>query len=343
MPIPLIPVIAIAASSLAAATGLYKGGKGIHKNIKAEKINKEAAELIECAQSKAEQAANRSEERLNALGKVKLNVLDRSMHRFISTFDQIHSIELTHSVGIDELGKYRIDKQVTPELRKMTELAAETLSGVIGGAGAGALTAFGAYSATMTFASASTGTAIATLSGIAAQNATLAFLGGGAIAAGGGGMALGTLVLGGLVAGPALAVSGIVVDASALKNLEKALSNMAEAQVVVEDLKVVEVQCEGIAKRANMFNRLLCRLDAVFVELISRLEDIVAARGTDYSRYSRAEQNVVAMAMSAAGAVKKILDTPILSSDGGLTEESEKTHAEVTQYLGELKKAAAEV
>ena len=45
------------------------------------------------------------------------------------------------------------------------------------------------------FATASTGSAIAGLSGAAATNATLAWLGGGAIAAGGGGMAAGAVVL----------------------------------------------------------------------------------------------------------------------------------------------------
>ena len=49
--------------------------------------------------------------------------------------------------------------------------------------------------AVMAFAAASTGTPISTLSGIAAHNAAMAFLGGGSIATGGGGMALGAVVL----------------------------------------------------------------------------------------------------------------------------------------------------
>ena len=36
-------------------------------------------------------------------------------------------------------------------------------------------------------------------------------------------------IIGGLVAGPAIAVLGVIMDASARKNLEKALSNKAEA------------------------------------------------------------------------------------------------------------------
>lgn len=51
------------------------------------------------------------------------------------------------------------------------------------------------------FAHASTGTAISTLHGAAAHNAAMAWLGGGSLASGGGGIAVGTLVLGGISIG----------------------------------------------------------------------------------------------------------------------------------------------
>ena len=338
MPLPLIPIIAIVTSSAAAGGGVYKLVQCFRKNKRAKNINEEAKVIIDRAQKLAVSAANKSEKSLNALGEIKLNILDKSVSRFVNVFEKIHNIELKDSIGLDEVGKYRVDKQSALELRKMSVLAAETLGGLVGGAGAGALTAFGAYGATMTFASASTGTAIATLSGIAAQNATLAFLGGGAIAAGGGGMALGAVVLGGLVAGPAIAVLGVVMDASARKNLEKALSNKAEAQVIAEQLKLVEVLCNGIAKRANMFYTLLGKLDNIFLTLISQLEYIVSVKGTDYAKFGEAEQNRVAMAMSVAGAVKKVLDTPILNKDGGLTDESERTYTEMAKYYESVQK-----
>ena len=72
--------------------------------------------------------------------------------------------------------------------------ALDVLGGVATSAVSGALTAAGIYGLVSTLATASTGTAIATLSGIAAQNATLAWLGGGALAAGGGGVALGVTI-----------------------------------------------------------------------------------------------------------------------------------------------------
>lgn len=62
----------------------------------------------------------------------------------------------------------------------------------------GTLACSTALSLMAAYGTASTGTAIATLSGAAATNATLAAFGGGAVAAGGGGMALGTAAIGGI-------------------------------------------------------------------------------------------------------------------------------------------------
>ncbi|GGM98010.1 hypothetical protein L2745_14670 [Shewanella xiamenensis] len=69
--------------------------------------------------------------------------------------------------------------------------------GLVGGS-----TALGAWGLVSLIGSASTGTAISSLSGVAATNATLAWFGGGSLATGGAGMVGGFWVLGGIVAAP---------------------------------------------------------------------------------------------------------------------------------------------
>ena len=87
---------------------------------------------------------------------------------------------------------------------KELQAAREAAGGAGAGIAAGATVAFMAPTAAMwvatTFGTASTGTAISTLSGVAAENAALAWLGGGALSAGGGGMAAGNALL--AMAGP---------------------------------------------------------------------------------------------------------------------------------------------
>lgn len=73
-----------------------------------------------------------------------------------------------------------------------------------------------------------------------------------------------------------------------------------------------------------MFYAFLARLDARLVPLVFRLEDVLEEEGVDYSRYSDEAKSVVLRAATMAGSVKSILDTPILTEDGALTDESQK-------------------
>ena len=77
----------------------------------------------------------------------------------------------------------------------------DNLKAVASGTAAGATAAAGTASVVAAVGTASTGTAISTLSGAAATKATLAWLGGGSLAAGGGGMALGAALLTGAATG----------------------------------------------------------------------------------------------------------------------------------------------
>lgn len=325
MPLPIL--IGIAAAT--AAVGVGKGVKAVKDNNKADDINYKAKRTISRAKDSLEVSRKDCNTALESLGSVKLSVLDKSISRFISSFEKLKNVQLQESAGLDEMNKFRLDKQSVSELREMSGYASSILGGVAGGTMAGALAGFGAYGATMTFASASTGTAIAALSGAAAKSATLAFLGGGSLAAGGLGVAGGAMVLGGLVAGPALAVMGFVIGAKASANLDNARSNLAEARVVAEELETAAVLCDGIRNRCEMFESLLVRLDSLFIQFISSMEGIIAAKGNGWNAFDSEEKKAIAACASIAGAVKKVLDTPILAEDGKLTEESAVVASEI--------------
>ena len=49
----------------------------------------------------------------------------------------------------------------------------------------------------------------------------------------------------------------------------------------------------------------------------------------------------MAMSMSVAAAIKKVLDTPILTEDGKLTDESKSVHAEMEKYIETIEVAEA--
>ena len=321
MPIPFLFI------GIAAATGALGAGKTAKAAIdssKAKKINSIANEDVRRETEKLEIQRERVSNSFEQLGKIKLNILSTDVTDFINTFEQIKNVDFENSIGLEELKNLHIDKSDFQELKKLGNFAIEVAGGATAGAIGGALTALGAYSAASAFATASTGTAIATLSGAAATNATLAFFGGGSLAAGGLGMAGGMMVLGGLVAGPALMVMGLIVGAKNEEKLDKALENKAQADEAVISLSTASLQCSAIRRRSYMFFELLARLDSYFLPQIWKMKEIIETEGDDYSKYKPESKKAIAMAASTACSIKSVLDTPILAQDGSLTIESEE-------------------
>ena len=218
MPLPLI------IGGIAAVAGVAGVGTGIHGGIKM----KEASDTMKLAQSKQERAIalfnSRNDETtalMDAIGTQELEIL--------STFDDFSDI-IEKIQGRPEFKAYKREGIDLPEYEaeelKKISAGAGVLLGGIGGAAAGTAGGFAAAGATtsavMALGTASTGTAISALSGAAATNATLAALGGGAVAYGGGGMALGTAVLGGATLGVGLLVGGIIFNVTGSKLSDKA-------------------------------------------------------------------------------------------------------------------------
>lgn len=329
MPLPLLFI------GIAAATGLAGAGKTVKAvvdNTNANKINTAANEGVDNARKRLEQQRGAVAQSLEKLGEEKLQILAGTVTSFVSAFEKIKNIDFTSSVGLEELEKLHIDQKDFEELKELGNFAIQVAGGVTAGAAGGALTAIGAYGAAQTFAAASTGTAIASLSGAAATNATLAFFGGGSLAAGGLGMAGGMMVLGGLVAGPALLVMGLITGAKSQEKLDQALINKAQAEEIMEALHVASDQCSVIRRRAYLFYSLLAHLDTYLLPLVWQMEDIIAKEGTDYRTYSPESKKVIMAAASNAGSVKAVLDVPVLTDDGSLTEQS----GEIVDKIGKL-------
>lgn len=325
---------------VAAATGSFGVGSTIKAGVdanKAKNLNQTANEIVQNSTEWLNAQRLACGNSLTQLGKEKVYILNSTIARFLDSFQQIKNVDFKESEGLEELQKFHLDENTFTEMQSLTKFAGFIAEGAIAGTAGGALAGFGAYSAAQALAVASTGTTISSLSGAAATNATLAFFGGGSIAAGGGGIAAGTVILGGLVAGPALMVLGLVTGSVAKKNLNKAHTNMAEAVQTAAQLNEAGLQCETIRRRTYMFYNLLARLDAYFLPFICKMENIVKNEGYDYQKYSKEAQGIISSCVSIAVSVKAVLDTPLLTDDGLLTDESEETIANIEAFLKNMK------
>lgn len=143
---------------------------------------------------------------------------------------------------IDTISFDRIDQTIS---------AADVAMDVTKGVSAGVSTALGAWALVSTLGTASTGTAIGALSGAAATNATLAWFGGGALAAGGGGIAAGTAMIGGIVAIPALVLTGIFSHLKANKQIQEIENKMLELLKAIDGLHDNLLKLELIEQRSQ--------------------------------------------------------------------------------------------
>lgn len=148
----------------------------------------------------------------------------------------------------------------TQALNKVDRFNSGFNSAVNVGAGsvAGGSLAVGSWALVTALGSASTGAAISGLTGVAATNATLAWFGGGALAAGGAGMAGGAAVLGGLFAIPLVYIAAKNSHKKA-KEIEDAIPEIDEATLRIrEQLETFPPILEAVRGKRRE-TALLCR------------------------------------------------------------------------------------
>jgi hypothetical protein len=183
----------------------------------------------------------------------------------------------------------------------------------------GALAGFAATGLVGALVTASTGTAISSLAGAAATNATLAWLGGGSLAAGGLGVAGGAWVLGGLIAGPALAVGGYMLASKAEEALTQAEAYAAKMDAACAKIDKAHEILHGIERNVD-------ELRSVIAELVERFERV---KTDDLSDKNRVHQMIL-----IGKALKELLNLPILNDQGGPDEHLALKISGIKQIIG---------
>lgn len=195
---------------------------------------------------------------------------------------------------------------------------------VIGSAIGEVLAAYGAYTGMGMLASTAGGVAIAELSGVAATNITLAWLGGGELSVGGFGMVGGMAVFGGLVAGPALAILGAMSADEMEEKLEKAKAYHSQVEKAVKKADAIIDQFQAIEKMAKLFTKQIAKFDVL---LFSLSQDAIATmKKHNYNRslYSQEERDQLCVAVSTLMTLSAFLKVPIIDEHQKLQEKAQR-------------------
>lgn len=318
----LLPLFFIGIAVVVGVIGVVKTIKAGIDASSAQEINDNANDLIHHSTKRLKKQRIAFEQSLCQLGEEKQFVQNSSVKEFLDILSKVQNVDSGDLEGMEELKKLHFEDEQSVESYLIPGLARHVAGGTVLGAAGGALVAYVVYKVAQMLAHASTGTAIASLGGAAATNATLAFLGGGSIATGGLGIAGGTTVLGGLVVSPALLVMGILAGSAAKKNLERAYANRAEAIQIAERMDAASLQYETVQKRMDIFSHLSERLDDYLQSLIRKIEDILKTEGSDYRLYNDDSKKTIDSCVSIAVIMKEVLDTSLSTDNRFVTEKS---------------------
>ena len=226
-------------------------------------------------QELALKASEKLNEKIQKLGEYS-SALCMELNKLQKCFDDIRGVPTENVIELNELSEVRLNwleqvDKITDDYKiTAIKVAGKGAAGIGAGVGVATLAPNVAMGIATTYGVASTGTAISSLSGVVAQNAALAWLGGGAVSAGGGGMAAGSYILG--LSNPVgMVISGVsflVMGLTAFKSVkEKNKLETVFTAISMRDtnhfkLAILEIN-ERIEKISEEIKLLLKAIDAV--------------------------------------------------------------------------------
>ncbi len=280
-----IPLLIGGAAIASAVWGAKKHYDAKEDRDKAERVIRHATEEFLEAQEKL--VAEKEALKQSALDLASLRKLvdQRHMKAFSDQASQLVNLDYE---------MIRIDARLPasalptlPEIEADLKVWADLPTSGVQGLALGLMGAAGAGSLATSIGVASTGTAISSLSGVAATNATLAWLGGGSLAAGGMGMAGGMAVLGGAVAGPLVAITGMAAAKKAQEALTQAYRQESEISAATQDVENARVATAMIQTRVNELSATIQALIPRFEEVTARLSSFVQRKADEKRRLER--------------------------------------------------------
>jgi hypothetical protein len=312
-----LPIVFAAAAVVAGAAGLGAGAAGGMDIKKAHDKEDAAKRLHEENCNRFVEEGTKTDEAMDDLGSLELEVLE-SFGEFSDIVAKIQNAPEFASIDPSSVGLPRFNSDGLKEVAVVAKAAIGGIAGAAAGTAGGFAAAGAATSIVAAIGTASTGTAISTLSGAAAANATLAALGGGAVAAGGGGMAAGAAVLGGAAAGAGILVGGVIVNVVGRKLAEDA--DELERQVN-EEKESVDRACAlfwDIRESAGRYHEAIESTHHEYVKHLGKIIFIVNDLGkTDWIDFSDGEKKVFENTVLLVGLLFKMCQTNLVIDDDG--------------------------
>lgn len=330
MPIPfLLGALAVGAGVIGAAGVI----DGIDKTSKAKSTVNNAESRHKRNQKRLKDKSDQTFMIMDNLAKKELETF-KSFQRFSELFEKIKNKPEFEDCSRN--GTY-IPRYNSQKIKEVSIGAEALLSGLVGAAlgTAGGYAAAGVTtSAVFAFGTAGTGAAISGLKGAALTNATLAYLGGGTIAAGGGGMALGGALLTGATLGVGLLVGGIIFSFAGDSTYEKANKVWEEMLKAEKEMEKIYEYMEKLGNLATKFSETFIKVENCYRKNLSSMVYIIEDRmKINWSEFTEQEKLVVKNTVLLVGLLYKLGQIRLVSQNQNKKELNEINTWSVTSEI----------
>ncbi|MFB1280560.1 sortase [Helicobacter pylori] len=289
MPLPFI----LAGVALAAAGyGFKKGIDALDADCEADEFIKEAESLKKKATKKAESAQSDCKLAFARFGEKKLRVLSHSVSNFLNHFHRLKRSTIT----IEGINMQDIQRQVSDARNLLNQLNAngidrDSAPGVIAGFGSLGVSSFTA------------GT----------------ILGGGLAASGLAGMA----VIGGIVAGPALAIFGASSADKMEKKRDDAKAYCSQVKAAVKKADAMIDNLQAVRKMVDLFTGQITKFDALFFSLAQEAIATMKKHHYDTSFYNQEEKDQLCVTVSTLFSLSAFLKVSIMDEHQKLNKKTQ--------------------
>ncbi len=322
MPLPLLAIKI--GGGIMAAGGIAAGVLGGRKLKKAKQIGKDAEGQHKQALSQVNARRDQVSRRAQSYGRYLISLQQGTITEMSSLLEALHKKTRIGTLKIPL--RAEIEVGTLEEFRQQVLDPPQDAAGVLGAVGAGAAASSSTVGLVGLLGTASTGTAISSLSGAAATNATLAWLGGGSLAAGGGGMAAGAVVIKGIMIAPALIVGGLHLASKGEKALTEAKRYEKERNIDIGKLKTVEDILKKIEQRIEELHGLVKELNRYARNAMAKISP------DTFDPESDTTMKDLTTVLQLGRALAEIMRTPIMNESGYINVESHQVYLKYKKF-----------
>lgn len=337
----VLPVVISTLSAIGGMSGLALSVKGLRDQLNADTTNRYVQEQNERNLLRFEEASKRTDQEFNALGKQRL-AISKNFAVFVKAFEKIHNKPEFSSIQDPGLTAFDFDEIESVSI--FADADALTAAGAVAGSVFGAAAASGTNSALWAIGKAQLGQKAARLHGVAKKKAILAALGGGAKRVGGGGIALGKMVLNAASLGTSVLIEGIALAYSASlakKNADEAKKELRKNEEII--YKAIEMQLD-LAVAAEKLREVSVRLcNGTYKKLVLQFKALVDEK-TDWKEFTAEERKLVENCVLAVQLLHSLNNVPLYKvtkcDAEGKIESVEPNFSEVYEKINYAKTKA---